>query len=194
MKVAPLCLRTLLNTVLAVLNGITALTQSSLWHLSMMIFFIILTIMGSYVAVCINKPGMHSARKVMLACGIFIIYLAAATTFFKLITVGDALNDHLSPAFVIILAAITFATAIIAIVDAHKARKGNDYEQAYLRISIASMLGAMMTLEMHMLGTFAKPGQLSTVLGIEIVSGAVVVALLLSMGIWLIVKSRKAEG
>ena len=192
MKAAPLCGGAAMNFTLAVFNGVVGFSQPSLWTLSMAAYFAVLCLMGSYVAVCTLKPERHSARSVMAVCGACIIILAASIAFLKYVTISESHNEELHPIVMIGMAAFTFATAAIAIVDATKARKGNGYQQAFLRISIASMLGAMMVLENQMLGTFAEPGEAATTFAIEAASGAAVVLLLLLMGVSLIRKSRKA--
>ena len=192
MKAVNLCSGAAMNCALAVFNGIVGFSQPSLWTQSMAAYFAVLCIMGSYVAVCTLKPERHSARSVMVVCGICIIGLAVSIAFIKYVAIGESHNEVLHPVVMIGMAAFTFATAAIAVVDATKARKGNGYQQAFLRISIASMLGAMMVLENQMLGTFAELSDAATTFAIEAASGAAVVLLLLSMGIWLIAKSKKA--
>ena len=191
MKVAPLCAGAVVNVALALFSGMVGFSQSSLWEQSMAVYYAILCFMGSFVAACSIKPERHSERNVMMVCGISIIVLAASIAFVKYLIIGESHKDALHPYLMILLAAFTFATAAIAIVNAFKARKGDGYQQAFLRISIASMLGAMMILEMQMLSTFAGPADASTAFGIETASGAAFVLLLLLMGISLIAKSRK---
>ena len=191
MKVAPLCAGAVVTVALALFSGMVGFSQSSLWEQSMAVYYAILCFMGSFVAACSIKPERHSERNVMMVCGISIIVLAASIAFVKYLIIGESHKDALHPYLMILLAAFTFATAAIAIVNAFKARKGDGYQQAFLRISIASMLGAMMILEMQMLSTFAGPADASTAFGIETASGAAFVLLLLLMGISLIAKSRK---
>ena len=191
MKAAPLCGGAAMNFALAVFNGVVGFSQPSLWTLSMAAYFAVLCLMGSYVAVCTLKPERHSAQSAMAVCGACIIILAASIAFLKYVTISESHNEELHPIVMIGMAAFTFATVAIAIVDATKARKGNGYQQAFLRISIASMLGAMMVLENQMLGTFAEPCEAATTFAIEAASGAAVVLLLLLMGVSLIRKSRK---
>lgn len=124
-------------------------------------------------------------------CGISIIVLAVAIAFIMYRVIGDLCNDVFHPFATIALAAFTFATAAKAIFDATKARHGDSHQQAFLRISVASMLGALMMLEQQMLGTFGELTDTLTATTIEGVSGAVVVLLLLAMGVSLLAKARK---
>lgn len=192
MRIAPLCIGAIVNAVLALFNGVVGFSQSSLWEQSMAVYFAILCFMGSFVAACSIKPERHSERSVMMVCGISIIVLAASMAFVKYLIIGQSHYEVLHPYVMIFLAAFTFVTAVISIVDATKARNGNGYQQAFLRISISSMLGAMMVLEMQMLGTFAGPADASAAFAIEVASGAAFVLLLLLMGVSLIAKSRRA--
>ena len=192
MRVAPLCIGAVVNAVLAVFNGVVGFSQSSLWGQTMAGYFAILCFMGSYVAACSIKPERHSERTVMAVCGISIIVLAVSVAFVKYLIVGESHKEALHPYVMILMAAFTFVTAAIAVVDATKARKGDGYRQAFLRISVASTLGAMMILEMQMLSTFAAPDDASAAFWIEVVSGVVFVLLLLLMGVSLILESRRA--
>jgi hypothetical protein len=191
MRVAPLCIGAIVNAVLAIFNGVVGFSQSLLWEQSMAVYFAILCFMGSYVAACSIKPERHSERNVMMVCGISIIVLAVSIAFVKYLIIGESHKEAYHPYVMIFLAAFTFATAAIAIADAFKARNGNGYQQAFLRVSIASMLGAMMILEMQMLSTFAGPADASAAFAIEVASGAAFVLLLLLMGVSLIAKSRR---
>lgn len=193
MKDAPLCVEALVNFVLAVFNVVVGIIESSLWPFTMAAYFAILCIMGSYVAACSIKPERHSERSVMAVCGICILALAVSITFVQFLNISESHNEPFHPFAMIGMAAFTFLTAVIAIVDATKARKGNGYQQAFLRISIASMLGAMIVLEMHMLGTHAELTDASTTFALEAATGAVMVLLLVLMGISLLLKSRKAN-
>lgn len=192
MEVAPLCAGTVVNFALALLNGVVGFSRSSLWEQSIAVYFAILCFMGSYVAVCSVKPEQHSVRTTMRVCGISIIVLGVSIAFVQYQIVGESHRDTFHPIIMILLATFTFVTAGITIVNAFIARKGNGYQQAFLRISIASMLGAMTITEMQMLGTFGGPADALAAFWIETISGAVFVLLLLLMGVSLIVKSNKA--
>ena len=115
-----------------------------------------------------------------------------AIAFINYQVVGYARNDVMHPFIMIGLAAFTFATAVMTIIDATKASRGDSYQQAFLRISVASMLGALMMLEQQMLGTFGELAETETIITIEIASGAAFVLILLAMGVSLLAKARKA--
>lgn len=193
-RVVLLCIGPALNSVLAIFNGIVAISQGSPWAGTLSGYFAVLCFMGSYVAACSIKPKENSARTVLTVCGVSIIILAMAITFIKCQVVGNSTNETLHPFAMIALAAFTFATAVTTIINATKARHGDSYRQAFLRISVASMLGALMMLEQQMLGTFGEITDTSadTIIAIETASGAVVVLVLVAMGISLLAKARKA--
>ena len=192
MKVAPRCIGAISNASLALLNGMVGFSQPSLWEQTLAGYFAILCFMGSFVVACSVKPDRHSERTVMIVCGIAIIVLAAAIAFVKYLIIGESHQEPYPPIVMLFFVTFAFITAAITIVDAFKARNGNGYQQAILRISIASMLGAMTITEMQMLSTFGTPADAFAAFGIETASGAVFVLLLLLMGISLIAKARKA--
>ncbi|MDO4532787.1 MAG: hypothetical protein Q4C36_03605 [Coriobacteriia bacterium] len=88
------------------------------------------------------------------------------------------------------MATFTFYNAIVAIIDATKVRKGDLRQQTLLRVSIAGTIGALLMLEMQMLGTYASLTDPQSIMIIEAVSGGVGTLLVLLMGCSLITKLR----
>lgn len=186
------CFGAVLNAAFAIVNGVIGFSQSLLWEQSMAVYFAILCFMGSYVAACSIKPERHSVHRAMKVCGISIIALAISIAFIKYLIIGESHNEPYHPYVMILMAALTFASAGIAIADVFKTRNDYGYRYAFLGISVASTLGAMTITEMQMLSTFAGPDEPSTVFWIETISGIAFVLILLLIGTALIVKSRRS--
>ena len=175
------CAGTFLNLVLVVFNAVLAQAQNSLWNHAMAGYFAVLTIMGSIVAVCMRHSERISARRILAINGVCFIALAIALGVLMGVCVGQRERVQLPEAAMILMAAFTFGTTVVAVIDATRIHNGTPLQQVIARVSIASSIGALLVLEIQMLGTFGDPaGQLA--FNIEVISGAVAVPLVLLMG------------
>lgn len=182
------CAGTFFNLVLVVFNVVMAQGKSSLWNHAMAGYFCVLTILGSYIAICMQHPKQHSAHRILRTCGFCLCALAIAFGVLMGVCIGEQHSERLNEIMVIALATLTFATTTIAVVDATRIHNGSPMQQAIARVSVASAIGALLVLEIQMLGTFGDPtSQLAFV--IEAISGAVAVLLVLLMGFSLLRKS-----
>ena len=172
------CAGTFFNLVLVVFNAVLARAQNSLWNHAMAGYFAVLTIMGSIVAVCVRHSERISARRILVINGVCFIALAIALGVLMGVCVGQRERVQLPEAAMILMAAFTFGTTVVAVIDATRIHNGTPLQQVIARVSIAS---ALLVLEIQMLGTFGDPaGQLA--FNIEVISGAVAVPLVLLMG------------
>ena len=96
--------------------------------------------------------------------------------------IADGHNDVFPEPAMIALAAFTFYNVIVAIINATKSRKGDLRQQTLLRVSIAGAIGALLVLEMQMLGTYAYLTDHQATVIMEAVSGFVGALLVLLMG------------
>ena len=175
------CAGTFFNLVLVVFNAVLAQAQNSLWNHAMAGYFAVLTIMGSIVAVCVRHSERISARRILVINGVCFIALAIALGVLMGVCVGQRERVRLPEVAMILMAAFTFGTTVVAVIDATKIHNGTPLQQVVARVSIASSIGALLVLEIQMLGTFGDPaGQLA--FHIEVISGAVAVPLVLLMG------------
>ena len=175
------CAGTFFNLALAVFNAVLAQMQHSLWNHAMAGYFAVLTIMGSIVAVCVRHSERISARRILAINGVCFIALAIALGVLMGVCVGQRERVRLPEVAMILMAAFTFGTTVVAVIDATKIHNGTTLQQVVARVSIASSIGALLVLEIQMLGTFGDPaGQLAFI--IEVISGAVAVSLVLLMG------------
>ena len=175
------CAGTFFNLVLTIFNVALAQTQHTLWNHAMAGYFAVLTIMGSVVAVCMRHSERYSVRGVLAVNGIFFIALAIALGVLMGVCVGQRHREQLPEIVMILMATITFGMTVMGVVDATRMHNGSPLQQVIARVTIAGSVGALLVLEIQMLGTFGDPaGQLAFT--IEVISGAVAVLIVLLMG------------
>ena len=126
-------------------------------------------------------------------CGITLIVLAVILAVIMYQCIADGHNDVFPEPAMIALAAFTFYNVIVAIINATKSRKGDLRQQTLLRVSIAGAIGALLVLEMQMLGTYAYLTDHQAAVIMEAVSGFVGTLLVLLMGCSLLTKLRNAR-
>ena len=176
------CAGTFLNFALAVFNAVVAQIQSSLWNHVMAGYFVVLTFLGSWVAMCMKRPDRYSARSVLYVCSFFMCALAIALGVLMGVCIGQHHSEQLPEILMIAMAAFTFGTTAVAVMDATRTHNGLPLQQVIARVSIAGAVGAVLVLEIQMLGTFGDPaGQLAFT--IEAISGVVAVAVVFLMGL-----------
>ena len=185
-----LCADSFGNFAFVVFNAVLCLMNPSPWAATMIVYFAALVIMSSLVAAGTGSNGKLKWRVVAAVCGATLIALAIIVAVMMYLCVADRHNDALPEIAMIALAAFTFYNAIVAIINATKARKGDLRQQTLLRVSIAGTIGAVLMLEMQMLGTYASLTDLQTTMILEAVSGGVGTLLVLLMGCSLIAKLR----
>ena len=175
------CAGTFLNMVLAIFNLLIACGNNSLWNYAMAGYFAVLTFMGSCVAVCMKRPGQQPIRRVFRVSAVFLCALAVAFGMLMGVCISQRHSERLPQIFMILMAAFTFATTGMAVVDVVRIRNGSPLQQVIAHVNIAGAVGALLVLEIQMLGTFGNPaGQLAFV--IEAISGAVAVLIVFLMG------------
>ena len=186
------CAGTFFNLALAVFNAVLAQMQHSLWNHAMAGYFAVLTIMGSIVAVCMRHSERYSARRILVLNGVCFIALAIALGVLMGVCAGQRHREQLPEFVMILMAAITFGMTVIGVVDATRIHGGSPLQQVIARVTIAGSVGALLVLEIQMLGTFGNPeGQLAFT--IEVVSGAVAVLIVLLMGGSLLMRASAME-
>ena len=186
------CAGTFFNLVLTIFNAVIAQSQNSLWNHAIAGYFAVLTIMGSVVIICMQHPDRHSARLVLTICALCFGALAIALGVLMAVCISQRHSERLPEFMMIALAAFTFGTTAMAVVDATRLHNGSPMQQVIARTSIAGAVGALLVLEIQMLGTFGDPsGQLAFV--IEAISGAVGVIIVLLMSGSLLKRARQIE-
>ena len=188
-----LCAGAFGNLVFALINGVSWLVDPSLWFGAMAVFFAVLVVMGALVAAGTGSNGKLPWRVAAGACGVLLIVLAAVVGVVMYLCIAEGHNDALPEVVMIAVAAFTFYNAVVAIISATKTMRGDLQQQTLLRVSIAGTIGAILTLEMQMLGTYSYRIEPQDVVLLEAISGGVGTLIVLAMGCSLLNKMRKDD-
>jgi len=185
------------NLIYAVLQAWLGYYHGSFWFYSMAIYYVCLSVMRLYLAsyTVKNLPGENVRRELIRyrACGwIFLVMnLAFALMVFFMVYWGRTFYHH--EITTITMAAYTFTSFTTAIVSVVKFRKYNSpvYSASKI-ISFTAASVSMVTLSSTMLTTFGKDtmGEFEGKLMLGLVGGAVA-ALVLTMAIYMIVRSTQ---
>ncbi len=184
------------NTAYALLQLGMGFWHNSFWFYSLAGYYISLAVMRSFL---LRHTSRHKAGEKMLdelmkyrACGIvfLIMNLALALIIFFMVYWNRTFNHH--EITTIALAAYTFTSFTVAIVNIVKYRKYNS--PVYLAskaISLASACVSMLILESTMLTTFGGTMNLAERRVLIGVSGGVISAFIIAMAVFMIVQGTK---
>lgn len=186
-----------INTAYALMQLGLGFYHSSFWFYSLAAYYLVLAVMRFFLARYTgkNKPGERMRDELVRyrACGIifFIMNLALTLMIFFMVYFDRAARHH--KITTIAMAAYTFTSLTMAIVNIVKYRKYNSpVYSAAKAVSLASASVSMLTLEATMLTTFDK-GEL-TVFGRRLLlglSGGAVSVFVLTLAVVMIVNSTK---
>ncbi|MBE6648128.1 MAG: hypothetical protein E7614_01250 [Ruminococcaceae bacterium] len=184
------------NTAYALLQLGMGFWHNSFWFYSLAGYYISLAVMRSFL---LHHTSRHKAGEKMLdelmkyrACGIvfLIMNLALALIIFFMVYWNRTFNHH--EITTIALAAYTFTSFTVAIVNIVKYRKYNSpVYSASKAISLASACVSMLILESTMLTTFGGTMNLAERRVLIGVSGGVISAFIIAMAVFMIVQGTK---
>lgn len=185
------------NTAYALLQLGMGFWHRSLWFYTLAGYYISLAVMRFFLVrhTSKHKPGekMPDELRKYRACGIvfLVMNLALALMIFFMVYWNKTFNHH--EITTIALAAYTFTSLTLAIINTVKYRKYNSpVYSASKAISLASACVSMLTLESTMLTTFGDGTMSLTgrriLLGI---SGSVISAFIIAMAIYMILQGTK---
>lgn len=185
------------NTAYALLQLGMGFWHHTFWFYSLAGYYISLAVMRFFLVrhTSRHNPGekMMDELKKYRACGIvfLIMNLALALIIFFMVYWNRTFNHH--EITTIALAAYTFTSLTLAIINTVKYRKYNSpVYSASKAISLASACVSMLTLESTMLATFGN-GTISLT-GRRIllcISGGVISAFIITMAIYMIIQANK---
>lgn len=186
-----------INTAYALMQLGLGFYHSSFWFYSLAAYYFVLAMMRFFLVRYTgkNKPGERMRDELVRyrACGIifFIMNLALTLMIFFMVYFDRAARHH--EITTIAMAAYTFTSLTMAIVNIVKYKKYNSpVYSAAKAVSLASASVSMLTLEATMLTTFDK-GEL-TVFGRRLLlglSGGAVSVFVLTLAVVMIVNSTK---
>ena len=184
------------NTAYALLQLGMGFWHNSFWFYSLAGYYISLAVMRSFL---LHHTSRHKAGEKMLdelmkyrACGIvfLIMNLALALIIFFMVYWNRTFNHH--EITTIALAAYTFTSFTVAIVNIVKYRQYNSpVYSASKAISLASACVSMLILESTMLTTFGGTMNLAERRVLIGVSGGVISAFIIAMAVFMIVQGTK---
>ena len=171
------------NLIYALFNLGLGAAYRSFWFISMAAYYVILGVMRLYAVSCGSRGGARPA--VMRRCGFGMTALGVALSGIICMAIAEKHNPKYHIVVMIAVAAFTFYLVVQTILNTVKAHKKKDGTLIVLRnISLASVIGSVLSLERSMLGTFGDAGDRFSS-AVEAISGAAAF-LLLSMGLWMI--------
>lgn len=180
------------NLIYALFNGVLAIAYRSFWFLSMFVYYLILG--GMRLLVVSPKKDKAAERwsdpAIMRALGIEMIILAVVVSGIVCTSIAEKHNPTYNIVVMITIAAYTFYTVTMSIINIVRAHKRKNTTMIMLRdISLAGTIAAVLSLERSMLGTFGNAEDSFSMI-VEIISGAVAFALIIGIAISMIVRSR----
>lgn len=129
-------------------------TQSSWWYLALAGFFLTLGA-GRFLAV----SGRGKNCTVMRILAVMMIFLAVVIAGMTHLTITGEINPVKNKILTIAQAAFVFGLIISAVINTILSHRKNQARMIMIRnLSLASALGAMLSLERTMLGTFGQSG------------------------------------
>lgn len=103
------------------------------------------------------KADDNSAGRTIKACGIGIAFLSIVVAGVITLSIIQKRSTQYSLRTMLVMAAYTFYLIIHSIIECIRANKSRNYKIATLRnISLVSAVGAVLSLERSMLGTFGN--------------------------------------
>lgn len=185
------------NTAYAVLQLGLGFYHSSFWFVSLSGYYVSLAVMRFFLVRYIgrNKPGenMETELRKYRTCGIVFLIMNLALTLMIFFMVYWNRTFHHHEITTITMAAYTFTSMTLAIVNIIKYRKYNSpVLSASKAISLAVACVSMLTLESTMLTTFGEEtmDMLSRKIMLGI-SGGVISVFIIAMAVYMIVQSSK---
>lgn len=142
------------NLIYFLYNGILAIVYHSYWFFTMFVYYLALSLMRSSII----KADRKSIRPTIRSCGLGIMMLSIVIAGVVTLSIVEKRNNQYPLIVMIVMAAYTFYLIIHAVIESIRAHQSHNRRIAVLRnISLVSAIGAMLSLERSMLGTFGNP-------------------------------------
>lgn len=202
------CVTFAVNTGYAIFYGVLGIISRSLWYGALAGYYIFLSAVRCWVLIG-GRRASKSAKgdkdslyiyklKIFRGCGIFLIVLdVALATAVAQMVMSDSPAAHGEIA-AIASAAYAFYKITLACINLFKAKRGKDpLVQSLRNISFTDALVSMLALQTTLVALYSE-GE-SSMMALNIITGAVVCAATVGMGIFMAVRAsvllrRKARG
>lgn len=180
----------LLNITYVVFLGVLGIMSKSAWYISITVYYLILALMKGNVFHSKKKHNTELKKaKAYRYCGImFIISTLALSGIIVLIYTSNMYFEY-AGLLIYAAAAFVFYKLGLAIYNIFKARKqDNLYIQSIRNINMVSATVSLLVLQVAMFQAFSPENNTSVANGL---TGALVSAIILGLGIFMIVKANK---
>ena len=179
----------------ALYHCILGVLQPSLWFLAMCAFYSILAVLRFCAVLCGRETGKSKTALpepfVLKASGALLLVLSVILAWVNAANLSQNIAVPYGEITMITIAAYTFYKVIAVIVKAIRQRKNSSLLLIVLRnISYVETAASVLTLQRSMLASF---GHLETAQAciMNALTGAATCAFILSLGIFMIIRSRK---
>ncbi len=183
-----------INAAYAVLQGVLGIIYRSPWYGMFAVYYIILSLLrgGALWMNLRAERGLAAAKqraklRIYLGCGsMFIVLSVALGTAAGYMIITDT-SFRYAGLTIFVMAAYAFYKITLSVINLVKARHYNDYGvQAFRNINLTDALVSIFALQTALIAAFGGEGQ-SSMRPMNIATGAVIFALTLGIGIYMIV-------
>lgn len=180
----------ILNISYVIFLGILGVLSKSVWYISITVYYLILSMMKGNIFY--SKRKHNTERKQAMAyryCGIMFIFLTFALSGIVVLIYTSNMYFEYAGLLIYAAAAFVFYKLILSIYNIFKARKQDDlYIQSIRNVNLVSATVSVLVLQVAMFQAFSPEYNTSVANGL---TGGFVSAIILSLGIFMIVKANK---
>lgn len=204
------------NIAYVIFMGVLAFMTKSFWYISITAYYLVLILMKGnvlYFKYAERKQKKHSLNKVSLPnelefseqnnafdpvlrqaqtfryCGIMFLFLTVALSGIIVLVYTSNMYFEYAGLLIYVIATFTFYRLTLSIINLFKARKQDDlYVQSIRNINLASACVSIVVLQVALFQAFSP--QSNTSIANALTGGAVAI-IILSLGIYMIVKSTQ---
>lgn len=183
------------DTLWAIANVVIGIWLFSIWPITLGVYYLLLCLMRGPLLHHLRRPegsDSHSAAKIERLCGVlFLLSVLTLSGIVCLVMLGE--GEFVYPGVLIYaVAAFTFYSLIIAIVNYARLRRHDDILVVLnCRINLAIALVSIFALEVAMFAEFSTGGDTELQFIMSIITGAVIAIVLVAMGIRSIINANK---
>ncbi len=161
----------------------------SFWFVSMFAYYAVLSVMRFLVILSGRRKRKRPGSRMMKTIGAGMALLAIVLSGIVCMGIVEKHNPRFHTIVMITIAAYTFYIVIQAVISVVKAYRKKDATVIMLRdISMAGAVGAVLSLQRSMLGTFGDPGnQFSMIM--TITSGAAAFLIVIAIGVSMMIQA-----
>ena len=179
-----------INLLYALYNGVLGIISHSIWFLSLCAYYTILSSMR-FGIIMQDRRNISTENFITRFCGIMLIVLAFVLSGSVYLSLTNDVAVKHQEIMMITIATYTFYKAAIAIVNTVKIRRKNSLLLSTIRsISCADAVVSILSLQRSMLVSFGEMERYRIYM-MNILTGAGVFIIIISLGIGMIVKSMK---